>query len=184
MTSWPVKALSWPPRRETIFENSPIGILSVDLNIRCSRKWAMPETPLGSSAAPTLYQTMWVTTGARWSGMTATTSMPFDSLNSDVLRGCAWAVMVLGAMASVMAIRVQKRWRQAPMAVFIYLDRAGAKGRAGPETQLKDNVKACPSSRLPRLVLSNDIGSSSHWPGNHNEGLWRRRHAGEPSRSR
>ena len=39
----------------------------------------MPETPLGSSAAPTLYQTMWVTTGARWSGIT-TTCMPFDEL--------------------------------------------------------------------------------------------------------
>src|SRR3989304_9430603 len=71
-----------------IFENSPIGILSVDLNIRCSRKWAMPETPLGSSAAPTLYQTMCVTTGARWSGMT-TTSSPFASVNW-MARGAAF----------------------------------------------------------------------------------------------
>ena len=37
--------------------------LSVPLNIRCSRKWAMPDLPSGSSAAPLRYQTMWVTTG-------------------------------------------------------------------------------------------------------------------------
>jgi hypothetical protein len=57
VTSWLVKALSWPPSRETILEKSPVAILSVDLNIRCSRKWAMPETPGGSSAEPTRYQT-------------------------------------------------------------------------------------------------------------------------------
>ena len=39
----------------------------------------MPETPAGSSAAPTLYQTMCVTTGARWSG-TTTTSSPLSKL--------------------------------------------------------------------------------------------------------
>ncbi len=39
----------------------------------------MPDLPGGSSAAPTLYQTMWVTTGARWSGMT-TTSRPLARL--------------------------------------------------------------------------------------------------------
>ena len=38
----------------------------------------MPDLPGGSSALPTLYQTMWVTIGARWSGMT-TTSMPLSS---------------------------------------------------------------------------------------------------------
>ena len=41
----------------------------------------MPDWPAVSSAAPTLYQTMWVTTGARWSGMT-TTCIPLASLNS------------------------------------------------------------------------------------------------------
>ncbi len=41
----------------------------------------MPETPGGSSAPPTLYQIIWVTTGARWSGMT-TTVRPLASLNS------------------------------------------------------------------------------------------------------
>ena len=34
----------------------------------------MPDLPDGSSAAPFLYQTIWVTTGARWSGMTSTSS--------------------------------------------------------------------------------------------------------------
>ena len=39
----------------------------------------MPELPGGSSAEPTLYQTMWVTTGVRRSGMT-TTSRPLASV--------------------------------------------------------------------------------------------------------
>ena len=53
-------------------ENSPAGWSRVPLNIRCSRKWAMPDLPGGSSAEPALYQTMWVTVGVRWSGMTTT----------------------------------------------------------------------------------------------------------------
>ncbi len=39
----------------------------------------MPDLPGGSSAAPTLYQSMWVTTGVRRSGIT-TTSRPLASL--------------------------------------------------------------------------------------------------------
>ena len=46
-------------------ENWPGGIISVPLNIRCSRKWAMPEEPCGSSAEPARYQIICVTTGAR-----------------------------------------------------------------------------------------------------------------------
>src|SRR3954451_4081535 len=42
--------------------------------MRCSRKCAMPDLPRGSSAPPTLYHTIWVTTGARWLGMTTTSS--------------------------------------------------------------------------------------------------------------
>ena len=72
----PVNAFSWPPISEMNSENSPFGWVLVPLNIRCSRKCAMPDLPGGSSAAPLRYQTMWVTTGARWSGMT-TTSRPF-----------------------------------------------------------------------------------------------------------
>src|SRR5215510_7397392 len=55
-------------------ENSPIGCLAVPLNIRCSRKWASPDLPGVSSADPTLYQIICVTTGVRWSGMTTSSS--------------------------------------------------------------------------------------------------------------
>ncbi len=51
------------------------------LNIKCSRKCASPDLPGVSSAAPTLYQIIWVTTGARWSGMT-TSSKPFGKVKS------------------------------------------------------------------------------------------------------
>ncbi len=94
-----MKALSCPPSRDTILENSPLGILSVDLNIRCSRKCAIPETPGGSSAPPTRYQTMCVTTGARWSG-TTTTSRPFGRVNW-VARGPDWASAAAGARESM-----------------------------------------------------------------------------------
>ena len=40
----------------------------------------MPDLPGGSSAAPTRYHSMWVTTGVRRSGMT-TTSRPFARVN-------------------------------------------------------------------------------------------------------
>src|SRR5438445_7439389 len=44
----------------------------------------MPDLPGGSSALPILYHTIWVTIGARWSGMT-TTSMPLSSRKSVTL---------------------------------------------------------------------------------------------------
>ena len=34
----------------------------------------MPDLPIGSSAEPLRYHTMWVTTGARWSGITTMSS--------------------------------------------------------------------------------------------------------------
>ena len=97
-----VKAFSSPPTELTTFENSPSGWAFVPLNIRCSRKWAMPDSPGRSSAAPALYQTMWVTIGARWSGMT-TTSSPLSRVKlvaffanfgasaaaTDIIRGTA-----------------------------------------------------------------------------------------------
>src|SRR5262245_66331384 len=52
--------------------------------MRCSRKWAIPEVPGGSSAEPTLYQLMWVTTGVRRSGMT-TTSSPLARVKWEAL---------------------------------------------------------------------------------------------------
>ena len=45
MKSLPVNAFSWPPTSEMNSENSPLGWLLVPLNIRCSRKWAMPTCP-------------------------------------------------------------------------------------------------------------------------------------------
>ena len=74
-----VKAFSWPPSADTTLENSPAGWRFVPLNIRCSRKCAMPDWPTGSSAEPLRYQTMWVTTGTRRSG-TTTTSSPLSSV--------------------------------------------------------------------------------------------------------
>src|SRR5688572_23296551 len=72
-------ALSLPPCRATIFENSPGEISFEPLNIRCSRKWGSPDLPGGLSAQPTLYQTQCATTGARWLA-TTTTSMPLSSV--------------------------------------------------------------------------------------------------------
>src|SRR6478735_5517338 len=44
----------------------------------------MPDWPSGSSAEPLRYQTMWVTTGTRRSGMT-TTSRPLSRVKDDRL---------------------------------------------------------------------------------------------------
>src|SRR6266550_2028775 len=63
-------------------EKRPAGFFAVPLNIRCSRKCAMPDLPAISSAAPTRYHSMWVTTGVRWSG-TTTTARPLASLNCE-----------------------------------------------------------------------------------------------------
>ena len=79
MKSWLVMALSLPPCRATIFENSPGGIRSVPLNIRCSRKCGRPDLPIGLSAVPTRYQSQCATTGARRFG-TTTTSSPLSSV--------------------------------------------------------------------------------------------------------
>src|SRR3954452_24025867 len=65
--------------RSTVWENSPGGCAAVPLNIRCSRKCASPDLPGASSAEPTLYQIICVTTGVRWSGIT-TTCMPLASV--------------------------------------------------------------------------------------------------------
>ena len=67
-----VKALSRPPFSAMMRENAPGGVSLVPRNIRCSRKCAIPVLPSVSSAAPTLYQTICVTIGARWFGMTTT----------------------------------------------------------------------------------------------------------------
>src|SRR5947209_6179843 len=84
----------------TTWENRPEGFFSVPLNIRCSRKWASPDLPGVSSAEPTLYQIMWVTTGARWSGIT-TTSSPFDRVKWVICAPFGFAVAT--PMLSVLA---------------------------------------------------------------------------------
>src|SRR3954454_9009862 len=77
-------ALSLPPWRATIFENSPGGIRSVPLNIRCSRKCGRPDLPTGLSAVPIRYHSQWATTGARRFGTTMTSS-PFSSVKHSGL---------------------------------------------------------------------------------------------------
>src|SRR5262245_505404 len=86
--------------RITVCENCPAGNRAVPLNIRCSRKCASPDLPGVSSAEPTLYQIMWVTTGARWSGMT-TTWRPFGRVKSVILGApAATGVMAPAAFAT------------------------------------------------------------------------------------
>src|SRR5262249_26892999 len=81
------------PMVATVCEKRPEGFFSVPLNMRCSRKCARPVFPAVSSAEPTLYQTMWVTTGVRWSGMT-TTSRPFSRVKWLTCGpGDAWTVV-------------------------------------------------------------------------------------------
>ena len=80
--------MSLPPLRATILEKSPGAMSLVPLNIRCSRKCAMPEIPGCSSAEPTLYQTIWVTTGARWFS-TSTTCIPLSRVTVCGLKTAA-----------------------------------------------------------------------------------------------
>ena len=92
----------------TTCENWPAGFFAVPLNIRCSRKCASPDLPGVSSAAPTLYQIMWVTTGARWSGMT-TSSNPLPNMKSEICgplgADCApLAIASNAAMAAAVSI--------------------------------------------------------------------------------
>src|SRR5262249_33414891 len=97
----------------TTCENRPAGFLAVPLNIRCSRKCASPDLPGVSSAEPTRYQIMWVTTGARWSGMT-TTSRPFGRVKWEIWGALAAAgAMVPAAFATkTNAAMVVRNWRK------------------------------------------------------------------------
>ena len=101
MKSWAVKAFSEPPMVATVCENRPCGFFFVPLNSRCSRKWASPDLPGVSSAEPTRYQTMWVTTGVRRSGIT-TTSRPLARVKW-VISGPGAALPGLGPASRVMA---------------------------------------------------------------------------------
>jgi hypothetical protein len=71
----------------------------VPRNIMCSKKCASPEMPGGSSTAPTLNQSISVTTGARRSG-TTTTCRPFCSTNWKTLAGWAGTARASAAAKS------------------------------------------------------------------------------------
>src|SRR5664279_6480684 len=98
---------------ETTWLKRPDGFFAVPLNIRCSRKCASPDLPGVSSAAPTLYQIMWVTTGARRSGMTTSCS-PFASVKSATGApvGSANAVPVTSAVTMSAAAPMRGRINQ------------------------------------------------------------------------
>src|SRR5262245_35837228 len=97
----------------TTWEKRPAGFLAVPLNIRCSRKCASPDLPGVSSAEPTRYQSMWVTTGVRRSGIT-TTSRPFDRAKWVIwgpLASAPGAASATAVMAS--AVRLVRRYSKA-----------------------------------------------------------------------
>src|SRR5688572_6004414 len=81
--------------------------------MRCSKKCARPDLPGASSADPTRYQSMCVTTGARWSGIN-TTCMPFESSNMRVSKSPADANVGVPALDAntnrVGANRCQITW--------------------------------------------------------------------------
>ena len=66
----------------------------------------MPDLPGNSSAEPTLYQSMWVTTGVRRSG-TTTTSRPFASVKCATA-GAADAGRASGTASAAQAARTAK----------------------------------------------------------------------------
>src|SRR5919109_1244786 len=86
--------------------------------MRCSKKCARPDLPGVSSADPTRYQSMCVTTGARWSGIN-TTCMPFESWNMWASNSPADAHVgtpVLDAKTKrVGASRRQITWHHGPL---------------------------------------------------------------------
>src|ERR1700743_2304714 len=67
-----------------VVEKPSPGSALVPRNIICSKKWARPDMPGGSSTAPTLNHSIWVATGARRSGITST-CMPLARANWKVL---------------------------------------------------------------------------------------------------
>jgi len=61
----------------------------------------MPEVPATSSAEPALYQTICVTTGARWSGST-TTCRPLSRLNRSFFGRCAFVWFYLTSAMDIL----------------------------------------------------------------------------------
>src|SRR6185312_6819704 len=87
---------SSPPFLAMVWENRSPGTFLVPRNIICSKKWARPEMPCGSSTPPTLNHSIWVTTGARWSGSTST-CMPLARAKE---KACAPLAACSGAAAA------------------------------------------------------------------------------------
>ena len=66
VTSSPVDALLAPPTSSVRRSNCSARRFAVLLNIMCSKRWAKPERPGGSSRLPTWYATCTLTVGLEW----------------------------------------------------------------------------------------------------------------------
>ena len=133
----------------------------------------MPDLPGGSSAAPTRYHSMWVTTGVRRSGIT-TTVMPFASENC-VTAGAAAASRAPGAASGVHRAEDQEGANQHGRHGFLFRP-APSTGRTGhcpamirstvvvvPDRAVEDRrdlpaAAACPG--LPRRASSTTASGS------------------------
>jgi hypothetical protein len=76
-----VDALLKPPTSSVKRSMLSAGRSFVALNIRCSKRWAKPERPWGSSLEPTPYQTWIVTLGVVLS-MALSTCRPLARVRS------------------------------------------------------------------------------------------------------
>src|SRR5215218_9323945 len=144
----------------TTCENSPCGFLAVPLNIKCSRKCASPDLPAVSSAAPTRYQTMWVTTGVRWSGMT-TTSRPLSSLKCET--SGPLAPLVAGKLASATAITATAAIANRFMGYSttgLSVRSACRLGQKMAASLYDAEIHLTPSGQLPRLPTAGSSGTT------------------------
>src|SRR6185437_284271 len=109
--------------RATTCENFPAGFFAVPLNIRCSRKCASPDLPGVSSAAPTLYQIICVTTGALWSGIT-TSSNPLPNMKSEICGplGADCALLAIASNAAMAAAVVKRYGKDRPFSRLLVVE--------------------------------------------------------------
>ena len=110
----------------------------------------MPALPGGSSAAPTLYQTMWVTTGARWSGIT-TTCMPLSSVNEVTSMSSARAGDATAASNRRTGANRLRKVMSIPM---IVKEKAQAAGRsAASRLFVREDVADVEDGAVVRILL-------------------------------
>ena len=125
----------------------------------------MPALPCGSSAAPTLYQTIWVTTGARRSGIT-TTCMPLSRVKrvTSMLSARAGEAAVEAATAKAATATVscfsrgggQTAWRMSfSTETGLCSGPANLPRRGGPRHLIFPNAGAFPPLE--------EVASSRHW---------------------